>query len=100
MQVTRQMLIWVMPWLIIRALYFLVYLILSGVNGTMNTPDPPLELAISIVSGACWCGVLFGFMKTIADPGPWDWSHMRTQQPQMAPTQPNYYPPPSAPPQD
>jgi hypothetical protein len=95
------MLIWVMPWLIIRALYFLADLIVSGVNTTMTAADElALELATDIVSGACWCGVLYGFMKTVADPGPWDWSHMQNQQPQMAPTQPNYFAPPSAPPQD
>ena len=64
-----------------------------------------LELAEVIMSGACWSAVLLGFIKTVADPRLWDWSHMRTQQPQMAPygvqavpAQPSYYAPPAGPP--
>jgi len=58
-----------------------------------------------IVSGACWSGVLFGFIKTAADPGPWDWSHIQAQQPQIAqydvqasPTQQSHYASPVDPP--
>ena len=101
------MLIWVMPWLIIRALYTLIELIISGTNKRLVLNDYfySLELATVIVSGACWCMVLYGFIKTAADPAPWDWSHLQAQQPQMAPygvqgfpapAQPGYYPHPSA----
>ena len=95
------MLIWVMPWLIIRTLDTLVDIIISGTDKYGITHDY-LALALSsvIISGACWCCVLYGFIKTAADPGPWDRSHI---QPEMtpyiekaAPTQPSYYPPPIA----
>jgi len=107
MQVTRQMLIWVMPWLIIRAIDTLVDIIISGTDKNGITHDN-LALALSsvIISGACWCCVLYGFIKTAADPGPWNWSHMQTHQPEMAPysekaaaTQPSSYPLPNGPPQ-
>jgi hypothetical protein len=107
MQVTRQMLIWVMPWLIIRALDILVDIIIRG-TGTRNITYDVMSLALStvIVNGACWCMVLYGFIKTAAVPGPWDWSHLQANQPEMAPysvqatpPQPGYYTPPSGPPQ-
>ena len=95
------MLIWIMPWLIIRALYTLVEVTLSGINKDNIAFDfLSLELVAVIVNGACWTGVLFGFNKTVADPGLWDWSH--TQQPQYGvqavPVQPSYYAPPVGPP--
>ena len=106
LQVTRQMLTRITPWLIIRTLYSLISLIVTRINGTNLTLDYlSLGLATVIVNGACWTGVLFGFIKTAADPGPWDWSHMRAQQPQIAqygvqaaPMQPSYYAPPVDPP--
>jgi len=106
MQVTRQMLSWVMPWLIIRTLYTLIQYIINGINKNQLRPDSlSLVLAEVIVNGACWTGVLFGFIKTAADPGPWDWSHIQAQQPQIAqygvqsgPPQPSYYASPVAPP--
>ena len=102
------MLIWVMPWLIIRALYTLIELIVSGTQKSVVTYDYyySLQLSTVIVSGACWCMVLYGFIKTAADPGPWDWSHLQAHQPQMAPygvqaspAQPGYYAHPTGPPQ-
>jgi hypothetical protein len=105
MQVTRQMLIWVMPWLIIRALYTLIDLIVSGVDQNYISDYLALDLVTVIVSGACWSGVLFGFVNTVTDPVPWNWSHMQAHQPQMAPysmqaapAQPIYYAPPVGPP--
>ena len=106
MQVTRQMLIWVLPWLIIYELFTLVNLIIRGINKNDFRFDYlSLGLAEVIVTGACWTGVLFGFIKTAADPGPWDWSHIQAQQPQIAqygvqagPPQPSYYGFPVAPP--
>lgn len=95
-QVTRQMLIWVTPWLTLRATYSLIDIVLTG----MNREDPvfdrlALGLAAIIVSGACWSIALYGFIKTASDPGPWDWSHLQAQQPQMAPYNPQapYAPP-------
>jgi len=85
MQVTRQMLIWVMPWLIIRIVYGLIETIINGINKNRYRPDAvSLTFAAVVVNGACWTGVLFGFIKTAADPGPWDWSHIQSQQPQIA----------------
>ena len=100
------MLIWVMPWLIIRALYTLIEVIYSGANkfGIIDSYLGSLEFATVIVSGACWCMVLYGFVKTAADPGPWDWSHLQVQQPQItqsgvqaSPPQPGYYTHPTGP---
>ena len=104
------MLIWVMPWLTIRALYALIELIFGGADkfGIIYSHLRSLELATVIVSGACWCMVLYGFIKTAADPEPWDWSHLQAHQPQMAPygvqaspapAPPGYYPHPTGPPQ-
>jgi len=106
MQVTRQMLIWVMPWLIIRIVYGLIETIINGINKNMIRPNTlSLTFAAVVVNGACWTGVLFGFIKTAADPGPWDWSHIQAQQPHIAqygvqagPAQPGYYASPVAPP--
>jgi len=65
MQVTRQMLIWVMPWFIIRMLYTLIDYIIIGMNrDNFEFEFLSLGLARSIVNGACWTGVLFGFIKT------------------------------------
>ena len=96
------MLVWVMPWIIIRALHSLIYLIISGGLETYSSQLDPLalELALVVVSGACWSGVLYGFIRTAADPGPWNWSQTQTQQPQMALSQQsNYAPPVGIPPQ-
>ena len=105
------MLIWVMPWLIIRALHALIVTIITGTNKRVipyTTFYYSLQLSTTIVSGACWCMVLYGFIKTAADPGPWDWSHLQAQQPQMAPygvqafpalVPPGYYAYPNGPPQ-
>src|SRR5258706_5076557 len=83
------MLKWVMPWLIGRAFYSLITTIISGTNKRVTSDfNYSLGLANTIVSGASWCLVLYGFIKTAADPGPWDWSHIQGQQapnPQMAP---------------
>jgi|SRR5258706_291087 len=83
------MLKWIMPWLIGRAFYTLIEVIISGTNEpVIYTYLDSLELSKVIVSGAFWCLVLYGFIKTAADPGPWDWSHIQAQQaqkPQMAP---------------
>jgi len=100
------MLIWVMPWLIIRILFYLVDIIMRGINrNNLRFDFLSLGLADAIVDGACWTGVLFGFIKTAADPGPWDWSHIQVQQPQIAqygvqagPVQPSYDASPVAPP--
>jgi len=100
------MLIWVMPWLIIRMLYTLINHIIIGMNRDNFRFDfESFTLAKLIVNGACWTCVLFGFIKTAADPGPWDWSHIQSQQPQIAqygvqagPAQPSYYAYPVAPP--
>ena len=105
MQVTSQMLIWVMPWLIIRILYDLINLIINGMNKNNFAFDfPSLALASVIINGACWTGVLVGFIKTAADSGLWDWSQVQSHQAQMAqyvvqaaPVQPGYYAPPHAP---
>ena len=101
------MLIWVMPWLIGRAKFTLIEIIISGTNKRVTpTYLYSLGLANVIVSGAFWCLVLYGFIKTAADPGPWDWSHIQAQQPQMSPynvqappAQLAYYPHPSSLPQ-
>ena len=106
MQVTRQVQIWVMPWVIIHALYTLIEHIVNGINrDNIDFDYLSLELAGVIVNGACWTGVLVGFIKTAADPGPWDWSQIQAQQPQIAqygvqvvPVQPSYYAPPVGPP--
>ena len=97
--------IWVMPWLIIRAIDTLVDIVISGTDKYGITHDfLALSLSTVITSGACWCFVLYGLIKTAADPGPWDWSHMQAHQPEMAPygekaapVQPGYYPPPTGP---
>jgi len=83
------MLIWVMPWVIIRALHSLIHLITWGGLETYSPELDPLalELAQIIVTGACWSGVLYGLVRTAADPGPWNWSQTQIQQPQMAPSQ-------------
>ena len=106
MQVIRQMLIWVMPWLILRAFGTLIELIIDGMDDHTTTFNLTLGLVTIIVSGVCWCMVLYGFFKTAADPGPWDSSHLQANQPQMAPygvqaapAQPGYYAPPTGPPQ-
>jgi len=79
------MLIWVMPWLVIRTLYALVDLIIGRINRNNSTFDYlSLGLAEVIVGGACLTGILFGFIKTVADPGPWDQSYIQSQQPQIA----------------
>ena len=94
------MLIWVMPWFIIRALHAFIVTIISGTNKRIvpyTSYYYSLELATVIVSGACWCMVLYGFIKTAADPGPWDWSHLQAQQPQMAPYGVQVYPAPAQP---
>jgi len=87
--VTSQMLKWVMPCLIGRASYSLITTIISGTNKRLTTEYLyRLGLADVIVNGAFWCLVLYGFIKTAADPGPWDWSHIQAQQaqkPQMVP---------------
>ena len=58
MQVTRQILVWVMYWLIIRALYELITLIINVVNKDNFTFDYlSLGLTSVIVNGACWTGV-------------------------------------------
>jgi len=101
MQVTRQMLIWVMPWLILRTFYGLILHVVLGLNWyNLRFDYHSTGLATMIMNGACWTGVLFGFIKTAADPGPWDWSNMRAQQPQIAqygvqpvPVQPSHYAP-------
>ena len=106
MQVTRQMLIWVMPWLIIHILYTLTDFIINGIyRDNFDFDFWSLGLAGLIVDGACRTGVLFGFIKSDADPGPWNWSHIQAQQPQIAqygvqagPPQPSYYASPVAPP--
>jgi len=92
------MLIWVMPWLIIRALDKLVDIIIRG-TGKYAITNGYLALSLStvIISGVCWCCVLYGFIKTAADPGPWDWSHKQAHQPEMAPLVPEQ--PSSCPPQ-
>ena len=101
------MLIWVMPWLIGRASYTLIVIIIRDTTERV-TPDFLFSLGLAnvIVSGAFWCLVLYGFIKTAADPAPWDWSHIQAQQPQMAPygvqgppAQLAYYPHPSSLPQ-
>ena len=75
-----------MPWLVCRAIYTLIEMIISGTNKRVTyTYLYSVGLASLIVSGAFWCLVLYGFIKTAADPGPWDWSHIQPQQPQMAP---------------
>jgi len=100
------MLIWVMPWLITFTLFTLVDHIISNINrNNLRFDFLSLGLAEVIVGRACLTGVLFGFIKTAADPGPWDWSHIQAQQPQIAqygvqagPAQPSYYTYPVAPP--
>jgi len=78
-----------MPWFIKRASYTLITTVIRGTNKHLTTNDRyKLGLADVIVSGACWCLALYGFIMTAADPGPWDWSHIQAQQaqnPQMAP---------------
>jgi len=93
------MLVWVMPWLVIRAIEYLSDIIISGTGGIEYDPLS-LALATVIVNGACWCMVLYGFIKTATDPGPWDWSHLQANQPGMAqysvqvgPEQPAHYAP-------
>lgn len=106
MQVTRQVQIWVMPWVIIHALYNLIEHIVNGINrDNFDFDYLSLGLAGVIVNGACWTGVLVGFIKTAADPGPWDWSQIQAQQPQIAqygvqvvPVQASYYATPVGPP--
>ena len=90
------MLVWVVPWVIIRTIHSLIYLITSGGLETYSSELDPLalELAQVVVIGACWSGVLYGFIRTAADPEPWNWSQTQTQQPQMAPSQPSNYAPP------
>jgi len=103
--VTSQMLVWVMPWLTLRALYGLIDLIINGINKDNRSFDfLSLGLASVIVNGACWSGVLFGFIKTAANPGPWNWSHLQTKQPavapysiQAAPMPPSFYAPQGGP---
>jgi len=102
-QVTNQMLIWVMPWLVIRAIECLSDIIIRGTGKRGITYDSlSLALATVIVNGACWCMVLYGFIKTATDPAPWDWSHLQANQPGMArysvqvgPEQPAHYAPPN-----
>jgi len=99
------MLIWVMPWLIIRILFTLVDHIISDINSDNRRFDfLSLGLAEVIVGRACWVGVLFGFIKTAADPGPWNWSYIQAQQPPIAQysvqagsAKPTYYASPVAP---
>jgi len=65
------MLIWVMPWLVIRAIEYLSDIIIRGTGKRNITYDAlTLALATAIVNGACWCMVLYGFIKTATDPGP------------------------------
>ncbi len=91
------MLKWVMPWLIGRASYNLIVIIIGDTN-KRATPNFTYSLGLAdvIVSGALWCLVLYGFIKTAADPGPWDWSHIQAQHPQMAPYSVQAFPAPLA----
>ena len=74
-----------MPWLVGRAIYILIEVVIRGTNKRVTSNYLySLGLATVIVSGAFWCLVLYGFIKTAADPAPWDWSHTQAQQPQMA----------------
>src|SRR5258706_14992614 len=80
------MLKWVMPWLICHALYTLIVTILGGTNKhVMSNYIYSIGLSNLIVNRAFWCLALYGLIKTAADPGPWDWSHIQSQQPQMTP---------------